>query len=194
MRRIATDLGVAAMSLYRHVADKDDLLVRMQDTVLREWPLPSLPPQGWRLRLELAARNMWGAFRRHPWLAGQLVLTRPQPTAGGIAYSEWMLAALDGLGLDEPTRLHTYILLIGFVRGTAINLDFEAGAEADTGLTSDEWMDTQHGRLHAVLSSGAFPHMERIVTAEFDLDLDELFETGLGYLLDGFAQRLAALW
>jgi DNA-binding transcriptional MocR family regulator len=56
MRRVAAELGAATMSLYRHVADKDDLVVRMVDAVLGEWQVPAEPPDGWRPRLELAAR------------------------------------------------------------------------------------------------------------------------------------------
>ncbi|MFC4947639.1 TetR/AcrR family transcriptional regulator C-terminal domain-containing protein [Pseudonocardia sp. GCM10023141] len=192
MRRVAADLGVATMSLYRHVSDKDDLVLQMQDRVMLENPFPAEPPAGWRARLELAARMFWGTCRRHPWLAGQVALTRPQATRGGLAFSEWMLAALGDLGLDMPTVLNTYILLFTYVRGTAINLEYEADAEAATGLNSDEWMDTQLASLRAILSGGGFPWMERVTTIDFDLDLDALFETGLGYLLDGLAARIAA--
>src|SRR4051794_18948203 len=53
MRRVAAELAVAPMSLYRHVNDKDDLLLRMMDEAIGELPLP-VPPAGWRDAVELA--------------------------------------------------------------------------------------------------------------------------------------------
>jgi AcrR family transcriptional regulator len=88
MRRVAVELGAAPMSLYRHVRDKDDLLLRMMDAALREWRAPSDAGPDLRSRLEYAARSLWTLFRRHMWLAPALSLTRPPPVEGGIAYSE----------------------------------------------------------------------------------------------------------
>src|SRR5579859_5037157 len=76
MRRVAGEMGVAPMSLYRHVEDKDDLVVRMMDAVFRGWQLPERPPAGWRPRVEIAARLYWDACRRHPWLASAVSITR----------------------------------------------------------------------------------------------------------------------
>src|SRR4029077_9793855 len=54
MRRVATEIGVATMSLYRHVADKDDLLLKMMDAAFGECRFPAHPPEGWRDQLEFA--------------------------------------------------------------------------------------------------------------------------------------------
>ncbi len=191
MRRVATDLGAAPMSLYRHVADKDDLLLQMMDAVMRqEWQPPASPPTGWRARLELAGRALWTAFRRHPWLAPALSLTRPQPIAGGMAYTEWVLAALDGLGMDLPAMFDVHLTLFNYARGTAVNLEPEAVAQAVTGLDNEEWMQTQEVALRSIVGAGDFPHFERILSMDVDLDLDAMFERGLGYLLDGLSVAL----
>jgi len=116
MRRVATELGAGPMSLYRHVRDKDDLLLRMMDAVLREARLPATAPPGWRPRLEVAARSLWAAFRRHPWLAPALSLTRPQAVAGGLAYTEWVLAALAEAGLATAVAFDVHLTLFTFVR------------------------------------------------------------------------------
>ncbi|MGH3175065.1 MAG: TetR/AcrR family transcriptional regulator C-terminal domain-containing protein [Streptosporangiaceae bacterium] len=192
MRRVAADIGVATMSLYRHVADKDALLLEMIDTALGDGVIPAgAPPdssgEGWRARLELGCRALWATFRRHPWLAPAVSLTRPQPIAHGMAYTEWMLASLDGLGLDLPVVFDAYLTLFNYVRGTAINLALEADAAADSGLTSDEWLDTQHASLRSVIASGQFPLLERVIAADVDADLDTLFESGVRFLLDGLA-------
>src|ERR1700761_4182993 len=67
MRRVAAELGAAPMSLYRHVADKDDLVLQMMNAVFARSRRPD-PPDGWRPGLELAARTLWAMFREHPWL------------------------------------------------------------------------------------------------------------------------------
>jgi AcrR family transcriptional regulator len=190
MRRVATELGAAPMSLYRHVADKDDLLLRMMDRTLREARLPDTPPPDWRPRLELAARTLWSAFRRHPWLATALSLTRPQAIAGGLAYTEWVLDALHMAGLRSTVAFDVHLTLFTFVRGIAINLESEAAAQAASGQTNEEWMESQERQLRAVTAGGRFPHFERLSTGDYDLDLDGLFERGLRYLLDGLAADL----
>lgn len=68
MRRVAVELDVATMSLYRHVRDKDDLLIRMMDAAFAEWQVP--PRQSgdsWQETVAVAARRLWQLFRRHLW-------------------------------------------------------------------------------------------------------------------------------
>jgi AcrR family transcriptional regulator len=190
MRRVAGELGVATMSLYRHVTDKDDLLAQMMDASFSEWPFPDDPPEGWRERLELAGRMLWAMFRRHPWLAWALSVTRPQPVANAIPFTEWVLASLDGHGLDLQTMLTTHITLFNHVRGTAINIETEVEAEALSGLDADEWINTQVPALRAVLATGRFPTFERLVAEDYDFDLDDLFEFGMQRILDGVAVLL----
>jgi AcrR family transcriptional regulator len=186
MRRVATELGTAPMSLYRHVTDKDDLVLQMMNTVFARGRLPG-PADGWRPRLELAACTLWAMFREHPWLASALSLTRPQALPAAVPYTEWVLTALDGHGLDLDTMFTTYLTLINYVRGIAVNLESEAEAEAVTGLNSEEWLDTQEPRLHSILSPGQFPMFERLISEEYDFSLDRIFEFGLQRLLDGLA-------
>lgn len=187
MRRVAGELGVATMSLYRHVDDKDDLLLRMLDATLGEMRLPATPPDGWRARLELAARTFWNTLRRHPWAAPAMSFTRPQMLAGVIPYAEFVLSALAGLGLDHQTTLTAYITLLAYVRGTAMNIEQEAEAEAATGLDSETWMEGQAPALRALTESGRFPVFARVTSEDYDYDLDELFEFGLQRMLDGLA-------
>nr|WSX47890.1 TetR/AcrR family transcriptional regulator C-terminal domain-containing protein [Streptomyces sp. NBC_00974] len=187
MRRLAAELGVATMSLYRHVADKDDLLMRMMDSVMAENPLPADPPEDWREAIELAARQLWDLFRRHPWLAPALSVTRPQMLTSALPYSEWMLTTLHAHGLDLQTAFTAHLTLLNYARGIAVNLETEREAEASSGLDSEEWMDTQEPALLAILDTGRFPALSRLATAGYDLDLDALFEFGLQRLLDGLA-------
>lgn len=190
MRRVASEIGVATMSLYRHVEDKDDLVLKMMDAVFREWQLPADPPAGWRSRVEIVARLVWDAFRRHPWLAPAMSITRPQPLAGGLLLSEFLLATLDELGLDHQTTFTAYITLVSFVRGTAMNLEMEAEAEATSGVDNEEWLHAQEPRLRAIVEAGHFPVFTRYVSQDYDFSLDELFEFGLSRMLDGLAALL----
>jgi AcrR family transcriptional regulator len=192
MRRVATELGAAPMSLYRHVATKDDLLLHMMDAAIGESELPAEPPGDWRARVELVGRRLWAVFRRHPWLAPAMSVTRPQPVPAGLAYTEWVLAALDGFGLDPRTRLDIHITLFTFVRGTAANLELEAAAEAATGLTGDQWLETQEGTIRSLVAGGGYPNLAQVFGSDYDFDLDTIFDLGLGLLLDGLAVRLAA--
>lgn len=190
MRRVASEIGAATMALYRHVADKEDLVVRMMDAVMETWRPPAELPSGWRARLELAGRVYWDGCREHPWLASALSITRPQPLAGALPYAEFVLATLDGLGLDHQTTFTAYLMLINYVRGMALNLEMEAEAEADTGVDNEEWLDAREPQLHALIESGAFPVFTRFITQEYDFDLNRLFEFGLQRLLDGLEALL----
>ncbi|MBP0460591.1 TetR/AcrR family transcriptional regulator C-terminal domain-containing protein [Streptomyces montanisoli] len=199
MRRLAADLGVATMSLYRHVNDKDDLLLRMMDAVFADAPLPGPTGTGVdtgvhasrRARLELAARALWALLRRHPWLASAMSLTRPQALPHAISFTEWVLDALDGLGLDSYTAFTIHLTLFNYTRGTAVNVEAEAVAEATTGMDSEEWLDTQEPALEASLGSGGFPVFRRLLAEGYDFDLDALFEFGLQRLLDGIEPLIA---
>jgi DNA-binding transcriptional regulator YhcF (GntR family) len=188
MRRVATELGVATMSLYRYVQGKDALVLLMTEAAFAEEKLPDPPPPGWRTRLELYARLQRTLFRRHPWLAGALSISRPQASPKGMAHTEWALSAVDGLGLDPTTMLYVSITLFGYVRGIAIEFEREAQAQQDTGLTDEQWMEAQDTKMASVITSGPFPVLSGIIAqGGIDFDLDTLFEFGLQRMLDGLA-------
>ena len=190
MRGVAARLGVAAMSPYRYVDGKDDLVLLMADAAFGEADYPATPPDDWRARLELGARTLWRLYRRHPWLAQLGPLTRPLMLPNLMVHAEWMLGALDGHGLDPVTVFDLHVLLYSHVQGIAVNLEREVQAEAATGLSDEQWMDRQAAALRAITGSGRYPVFTKVVTAieeggGYDLDLDALFEFGLKQLLDG---------
>src|SRR3954447_1731848 len=187
MRRVAAELGAAPMSLYRHVRDKDELLLAMMDAAISEVALPE-PPPSWRDGLELAARALWAGFRRHPWLPAALSLTRPQLLPGALTYSEWVLGVLTRVGWDPLTTFTTHLTVFTFVRGLAMNLEMEAEAEEASGLTGEEWMRSQEAALEPLVADGRHPTFAGVLSGmDFDLDLDALFEFGLQRLLAGIA-------
>jgi DNA-binding transcriptional regulator YhcF (GntR family) len=187
MRTVAGELGVPTTSLYKHVRSRDELALLMADEVFAGHRLPAVPPPTWRAQLELVARMQWAAYRAHPWLPPVVSLTRPQPMPNLLHHAEWVMRALEDHGQDSTTVFQAHITLFGYVRGTAVNIEPEAQAEADTGLSADQWVDANDGLFGPVIDSGAFPAFARVVTTPFDFDLDAVFEFGLQRMLDGFA-------
>jgi AcrR family transcriptional regulator len=184
------------MSLYRHVTDKEELVLSMMEEAFGHHGPPALSPatDGWRACLEALARHQWAMYRRQPWLAEAVSFTRPLLAPRAMAHTEWAMRALDGHGLDPNTQFRAAVTLANYVRGTAVNIEDEAQAEQETGLTDQEWMDSQQARLGAIMASGRFPMMTRFLSAEdaaFNLDL--LLEFGLQRLLDGLAPLLQPL-
>jgi hypothetical protein len=128
----------------------------------------------------------WAVFRRHPWLAPSMSLTRPQVSPNALRMTDYVLAAFDGTGLSLTERMWVQFVLFTFVRGLASALEPEAEAVRETGMTNDEWMDTQEPAMRTIIGDEPMTHFERLVAQEdFDLDLDNLFRFGLDRLLDG---------
>lgn len=192
MRRIAAELGVSTMALYRYVGGKDALVLQMVDTAMGEFPLVEAPG-GWRDGVAAVARSQWAAYRRHLWLASAVSLGRPQLLPNLLPHTDAVLRALRGV--DKSDALYTAISVFAFVRGVALAMETEAYAEQDTGLTADEWVDRQSGQMAALVATGNLIGFRELLADgfDFDYDLDRLFEFGLGLVLDGLEVRLAPL-
>ncbi|MGY0003874.1 GntR family transcriptional regulator [Micromonospora sp. I033] len=187
MRQIAAELGVATMSLYRHVRGRDELILAMADAVLADAPLPAAEPAGWRARLDLLARAQWAVYRRHRWAPHVISIARPQPLPHGMAHTDRALRATAGLGLDRQVRWHVAITLMAYVKGIATNLEMGAQAVQDTGLTHDQWVDRQQATFQQVMAGGGLATMDALTAGGVDVDLESVFDFGLRRLLDGFA-------
>jgi AcrR family transcriptional regulator len=187
MRRIAAALGVATMSLYRHVPGRDELILAMIDAAIGDLRLPAHHPGGWRAKLELCCRLEWAMFQRHPWLAPSMSLTRPQLAPNAMRLSEFAMAAFDGTGLSLADRMYVQIVLFSFVRGVASALEPEAEAIRESGLTNEQWLATQTATFTTLLDANAMSHFQELTRTDFDFSLDRLFEFGLARLLDGLA-------
>ncbi|RCH66895.1 GntR family transcriptional regulator [Streptomyces sp. SDr-06] len=192
MRRIAGDLGTSTMALYRHVPNKGELVRLMTDVGFGEMDL-GRPTGDWRAQLTHAARLLWAAYRRHPWMARAMAsFIRPDPMPEAMRYTEWVLRALRGTSLDVHQVMHAHLVLIAFLQGLGVAMELEGDALRDTGVSSDEWMDRNGRRFAAIVSSGAYPVLSTIFEHEpFTLDLDSLFGFGLERLLDGLAVIIA---
>ncbi|HEU4947261.1 MAG TPA: TetR/AcrR family transcriptional regulator C-terminal domain-containing protein [Kribbella sp.] len=193
MRRVATELGVSTMALYRYVDSKEALVLQMVDLAVGDFPFPATPPADWRDGIERAARLQWAAYRRHLWLPGAVTLGRPQMLRNLLPHTDAVLQALSGFGLDAATSMYAAVTVFGYVRGVALNLEAEAQAEQDTGLTADEWAASQADALAELIDSEDLPGFRALALPngfDFDFDLDQLFEFGLQLVLDGLAVKL----
>lgn len=195
IRRLAGELGIPTMSVYRHVADKEELVLLMMDRVMAANPPPPRHTpgrDGWRTCVEALARLQWSMYRRHTWLAQAISFTRPLLAPHAMAHTEWTMRAFEGHGLDPRTQFTAAVTIANHVRGTAVNLADEAQAEQETGMTDTDWLDTQQERLAAVLATGNLPLMGRFVAGDDrDFGLDQMFEFGLQRLLDGLERLLS---
>ncbi|MFD3418731.1 TetR/AcrR family transcriptional regulator C-terminal domain-containing protein [Streptomyces decoyicus] len=184
MRRVAAEFGVSSMALYRHVAGKDELVLLMADAAFHDIELPEPAPDGWRARMEAGARLQWELYRRHPWLAQYLSLTRPQPMPRAMALIEWTMARVRGL--DPVTLIHMALTLLSFVLSTAAGFEDDLEAEQETGMDQNQWMATMEPVFDGILTSGSYPMYAGVSGIEDDVvNLESLFEFGLARLLDG---------
>ncbi|OZM77650.1 GntR family transcriptional regulator [Pseudonocardia sp. MH-G8] len=190
MRRLAAELGVAPMSLYRHLAGREELEHLLVRAVFRAHPLPEPGPEGWRAKLELVSRTQWQAYRRHPWLPELVSLTRPLLLPEAMAHTEWTLRALDGLDLTLAERAREVIALASLVRGLAASAAAETRAERETGQPNDQWWVTLDDEVSGLMASGRYPRLAAIPEGAVQ-DLDALYEHALTRHLDGLAAHLA---
>ncbi|MEU2787361.1 TetR/AcrR family transcriptional regulator C-terminal domain-containing protein [Streptomyces sp. NPDC007100] len=185
MRRVAAEFGASSMALYRHVANKDELVLLMADATFAEVALPDPGPEHWRDRMEAGARLQWDLYQRHPWVAQYLSLTRPQPMPHAMVVMEWTMARLTGF--DPMATLRLALTLINHVRGTAVALEQDTEAEQLTGMDQQQWMTAQEPEYERIIGSGAFPMYEGANGMDDAgmLDLEAVFEFGLARLMDG---------
>ena len=190
MARVAKELDSSAMSLYRYVAAKDELLALMVDAALGTTPAPADPDEDWRAGMERWAWTYHDALRRHPWVL-RIPISGPPVTPNQVAWLEQGLAALSGTGLTEPEKLSVILLVSGFVRNEAtLAADVAEAAAAAGSEVMPAWGDVlrrvtdpeRFPALHAALDSPAF-------VRDDEPDVEFLF--GLARVLDGVAALIA---
>ncbi|MEV0640253.1 TetR/AcrR family transcriptional regulator [Streptomyces sp. NPDC050619] len=194
MRRVATELGTGAMSLYRYVPGKAELLDLMLDRVQRPSDDPAeLGDGGWRSALEAMARAKIGLYQRHPWLF-QVNLSRPVLGPSAVDGMEKVLSRIRPMGLSDPELVSAIIMIEGYIVGAARTLVHQEEAERKTGLTDAQFWEAQRPTLEKIMISGRYPVMASLSEDTFGPDFDH-FEFGLQRILDGlevFVTRRAA--
>ncbi|SHN45857.1 GntR family transcriptional regulator [Cryptosporangium aurantiacum] len=193
MRRVAADLDVATMALYRYVPSKEDLVLLMMDMVFRDFILlPPVEPDGWRAKLEAVARIQWEGYQQHSWMGGALSFSRPQMIPRGMVHTEYAMAALRDTGLAPTEMLHSAVTMFNHVRSMAMVFDEERRNIQDTGISAGEWMEMQDHAMLEILATGEFPMMATVSAIPGDaLTIDSIFEFGLARYLDGLEALIA---
>lgn len=114
MRRLGQELGVEAMSLYNHVANKDDLLNGITDLVLSEIELPA--EGSWKEALRRHAISAHDVLVSHPW-ACRLALSPDRTSMVSVQRAEWMLRQLREGGFSPEVTYHAYHALDSHILG-----------------------------------------------------------------------------
>jgi AcrR family transcriptional regulator len=179
MRKLAEQLDVAPMALYRHVANRDDLIDGMVDIVFSEIVLRSVGDD-WRAAMRRRAISLRDVLARHRWAIG-LMESRRNPGPANLRHHDAVIGSLRTAGFDMAKVAHAYSLLDAYIYGfalTKINLPFVSGddvaALAETML--EPFPVNEYPNLVAFIAEHAMKP---------GYEFGDEFEYGLDLMLDG---------
>lgn len=167
MRRIAQQLKVGTMSLYYYVKTKDDLIAAMDDALMAEALLPSVP-KGWKRAIMEIAKRTHALYIRHPWALTAMLSA--QPGVNAMRHMEQCLEALAETSMTGEEKFTLLAMVDDFVFGHALR---EA---ADLSAVDTEFAAAQ-------LRTGAFPRLVEVVSEGRISAQGNRFEQGLRRLL-----------
>lgn len=173
MRRLGQALGVEAMSLYRHVANKDDLLDGVHGAILAAVKRPARRGT-WQARTRALAHAVRDALRAHP-RALVLFGARPAVAPTSLALFEEALEIVAATGLSIDERLHVVHGLLAYVVGSAL---WHFGSLGDAPDVD-----------YAALPADDFPRVREVAPRLAHWDVEAEFELGLDAFLTGVAAR-----
>lgn len=185
MRRLADHLGGGAMSLYNHVANKDDLLRGMVDLVFTEMPLPDKQAD-WREAMRERGTGTRAVMRQHPWAIG-LVESQTQPGPATLTHHDAVVGCLRTSGFPIALTAHAFSALDSYIYGFVLqekSLPFDTPEEAAAIVP----------QILAQLSEDAYPHLHELTVGHVmrpGYDYGDEFEYGLDLLLDSLERALA---
>ena len=186
MRGLARALDVEAMSLYHHVADKDEILNGMVDLVFAEIDLPS-PVQDWKSAMRRRATSARQALTRHPW-ALNVMQSRATPGPATLRHHDYMLGTLRKAGFTLPLAAHALSVIDSYVYGftlQALNLPFD---------TTQTLQDVADGMLQQ-MPTDQYPHLTEMIidhALKPGYAYADEFDYGLDLVLDGLERALPA--
>ena len=185
MRKLGDAVGVEAMSLYNHVANKVDLLDGMIDVVFSEIPLPA--GGDWRAAMRDRATATRSVLSRHRWAIG-LMESRTSPGPATLRHHDAVIGCLRDAGFSMQLTAHAYSALDSYIYGFALQ-------ERSLPIgTPEETHDTAEAML-ARFPADDFPHLaaftaEHILQPGYDFGAE--FDFGLHLLLDGLERARRA--
>ncbi|MEV5891344.1 TetR/AcrR family transcriptional regulator [Nonomuraea fuscirosea] len=191
MARVAARLGFTTMSLYRHVKNKDELLLLMLDSVAGVPASLDEPGHDWRDGLRRWCRAQWEMLRTHAWIV-HLPITGPPATPNQLAWTDRALAVLGGTGpggtgLDERDKAGVVLLVATYMHATArLGADLGSAASsasiaAHSALLGSRVDARKLPALRAAVDAGAFDYPAGVPEDERRLG----YEFGLERILDG---------
>jgi AcrR family transcriptional regulator len=177
MRRIGQDLGVEAMSLYNHVANKEDLLDGLVDQVYSEIELPG-GQEPWKATMRRRAVSAHQALLRHPW-ATSLMQSRSKPGPATMRHHDTVAGAYRSAGFSLVKTAHAVSVVDAYVYGFALQ-------QINLPLQSPEQVaEVGEGILRQM--AGEYPHLTEIIrehALQPGYDYSKEFEFGLDLILD----------
>jgi AcrR family transcriptional regulator len=184
IRSLAQELDVKPMSVYHHVANKDEILDGIVDLVFSEIELPS-PSGDWRSAMRRRAISARRVLRRHPW-AIALLQSRTRPGSATLRHHDAIIGCLRGAGFSVEMTAHAYALLDSYVFGFALS-------EAALPINGPETVTEVAEQMMQRLSADDYPHLvefsnEHILKPGYDFG-DE-FEFGLSVILDALTRAI----
>jgi AcrR family transcriptional regulator len=178
MRNLGQKLGVEAMSLYNHVANKDDILDGIVDLVFSEIALPSRGA-AWKPGMRKRAISAHEALLSHPW-AASLMQSRTKPGPATMRHHDSVLGSLRKAGFTLVMAAHAFSVIDGYVYGFALQ-------QINVPLQSREQVaEVGEGILRRL--GGEYPHLAEMITEHAmkpGYDYAKEFEFGLDLILDG---------
>src|SRR4051794_13685363 len=178
MARVAERLGFTTMSLYRHVASKDELVRRMLDRALGR--APALEFADWRSGLDAWARGLLAVIQRHPW-GIDVPITGMLGTEAQLSWLDRGLETLAAAPLGEGEKAEAVLLVNGYVFWAA-RLGFQVPDDSDVPFIPPGFDLGRYPSLARAVQSGIF---------EDDTPLEQQFTNGLERVLDGIAAQIA---
>jgi AcrR family transcriptional regulator len=186
MRLLGGRLGVEAMSLYNHVANKDDILDGIVDLVVEEIGIPSVIAD-WRFAMKERAVSARLAFKNHPW-ASALMDSRVSSGPARLRYFDTMIGTLHGAGFSLELAARAFSVLDCYIYGFArqcLNM-----------ASSDEKVDEKQAEaFRDAMPDEAYPYLAQMaeLTMKKGYDEDADFEFGLNLILDGLERILKSV-
>jgi AcrR family transcriptional regulator len=178
MRATAARLGVEAMSLYNHVAGREDILDGMVDAVFGEIDLPT-PTTDWKEAMRHRAASSRSVLRRHRWAVG-LMDSRRQPGPATLRHHDAVLGALRAGGFSVAMAAHAFSVIDSYLYGFVLQ-------ELSLPYTSPAELDEIAGDILRDLPTEAYPHLTELITEHAlrpGYDHADEFEFGLSLILD----------
>lgn len=184
MRRIAAMLDVGAMSLYRYVPGKAELLDLMLDRVIEPDPDPPAPDAGWRVALQRMGEAMWELYTVHPWLP-QVDQARPVLGPNALGGLDAVLGQLADLELSDMEKMQAISAIESYAAATARTHNSAVSAESRTGVSAEEFWEAQAPVLEKAMGGDRYPRMAALSDDAFAFSGEELYRFGLARMLDG---------